>query len=113
MVKNFQAAIRSLVDQDVWTIAAGASPTNGTSGDGAGITGPGSIYIDTANAVAYINTGTLASPTWSELGSAPASITTGDITSDGTVIFSALPTSDPGVAGQLYTSTGAVHVSAG
>jgi hypothetical protein len=104
MVRNFQAAIRSLVDQDVWTIAAASAPTDGTSGDGAGITGPGSFYIDTANAVAYINTGTKDSPTWTELGS---------VVNSSVVMMPNLPTADPSVAGQLWSNAGVVTVSAG
>jgi hypothetical protein len=42
---------------------AGA-PSNGTSGTGAGIAGPGSLCVDTTNFNLYINAGTLASPTW-------------------------------------------------
>lgn len=47
------------------TIFTGAgAPSNGTSGTGATVAGPGSIYIDTTGANAYINAGTGASPTW-------------------------------------------------
>jgi hypothetical protein len=42
---------------------AGA-PTNGTSGTGAGIAGPGSMCIDTTNFNLYLNGGTTSSPTW-------------------------------------------------
>ncbi len=44
---------------------AGA-PTDGTSGDGAGTAGPGSLYFDVTNGTIYINSNTLASPTWSQ-----------------------------------------------
>lgn len=50
------------------------SPTNGTSGTLAGIADAGSLLIDNTNAVAYQNTGTLASPTWTALVAAPNGI---------------------------------------
>lgn len=40
-------------------------PSNGTTG--ANRAGIGSICIDTTNAEAYINAGTLASPTWKKI----------------------------------------------
>jgi hypothetical protein len=40
--------------------------------------------------------------------------TTGTVTIDGTtIIISGLPTTDPGVAGQLYSDAGVLTVSAG
>jgi hypothetical protein len=36
-----------------------------------------------------------------------------DLTASGTVILSGLPTSDPSVAGQLWSDTGVLTVSAG
>ncbi len=55
---------------DVWFVTAAAAPTGGTSGDGAGWAGPGSIYIDrtASTGKAYINTNTKASPTWTVIG---------------------------------------------
>lgn len=45
------------------------------------------------------------------------SLVLGDLTitvdADGNVILTGLPTTDPSVAGALYTSTGALKVSAG
>lgn len=46
---------------------AGA-PTDGTSGTGAGKLPTGSIYINETNGKQYMNTGTLASPTWTVTG---------------------------------------------
>lgn len=46
---------------------AGA-PTDGGSGTGAGWAGKGSICSDTTNGIAYINTGTAGSPTWTKIG---------------------------------------------
>lgn len=48
------------------------APTNGTSGTGVGYAGPGSFYIRTSNGAVYVNTNTLASPTWSQVGSIAA-----------------------------------------
>ncbi len=45
---------------------AGA-PTNGVTG--AGLASPGQLLIDTTNKKLYINTNTLASPTWTVVGS--------------------------------------------
>jgi len=45
-------------------------PVNGTSGTGVGVAGPGSLYSDatTTTAKLYINTNTMASPTWVAVG---------------------------------------------
>lgn len=59
------------VGNNVWIgLNAAAAPTNGTSGDGAGWAGPGSEYTDrtASTGVKYINTNTLASPTWTKVG---------------------------------------------
>lgn len=46
---------------------AGA-PTSGASGTYFGQMPKGSLLVDTTNAKLYINTGTLASPTWTVVG---------------------------------------------
>lgn len=46
-------------------------------------------------------------------GTTPAPATVTDLTASGTVILSGLPTSDPGVAGQLWSNAGVLTVSAG
>jgi hypothetical protein len=43
-------------------------PSSGTTGFGAGILGKGSLCINKASGVLYINTNTKASPTWVEVG---------------------------------------------
>lgn len=45
---------------------AGA-PSNGTSGTFANIANKGDLLSDTTNAALYINQGTLASPTWTQI----------------------------------------------
>ncbi len=56
---------------------------NGTSGTAAGAAGPGSILMSTSGLV-YVNTGTKASPVWSEImettGLAPISVTGSSVT---------------------------------
>jgi hypothetical protein len=53
---------------DVWILPAGTStPTNGTSGTGAGQAGKGSIVCNTAIGEWYVNYGTKASPSWSPM----------------------------------------------
>ena len=50
---------------------AGA-PVNGVGGTGAGTTAkPGTIYVDKTGKKAYMNTNTLASPTWRGLAFDP------------------------------------------
>lgn len=46
---------------------AGA-PTSGGAGTFAGYAGKGQLLVDTTNGVLYINTGTLAAPTWTIVG---------------------------------------------
>jgi len=49
-----------------YTVAG--APTNGTSGTLAGVAAKGAVLSDATNAKLYINTGTLASPTWTVVG---------------------------------------------
>lgn len=59
--------------QIFWAAVNNGAPTNGTTG--ANICGPGSLLIDYTNKQLYMNTGTLASPTWTLIvaGLAPVS----------------------------------------
>jgi len=52
--------------QDVVVLVDDAAPVDGTTG--AGVAGPGSLYVDTAGAKLYINTGTTANPVWTVVG---------------------------------------------
>lgn len=47
--------------------AHAGAPSSGTSGTLAGIAGKGDLLSDTTNGNLYYNTGTLASPTWSQI----------------------------------------------
>lgn len=55
--------------KEMWDLVGDGAPTDGTSGTGAGIAGPGSTYMDFTNQVLYTNTNTKASPTWTVVGS--------------------------------------------
>lgn len=59
-----------LIDQanSVWMFTVAGAPTAGTSGDGAGWAGPGSLCTDITNKKLYINTNTKLSPTWTVVG---------------------------------------------
>ena len=54
---------------NVWLVSAAAAPTDGTSGDGAGWAGPGSMYIDrtASTGAVYRNSGTKSSPVWTAM----------------------------------------------
>jgi len=56
--------------------AHAGAPSNGTSGTLHGIAKPGSLLCDTTNGVLYMNTGTKASPTWTN----PIGIGDGQVT---------------------------------
>lgn len=52
------------IGNSVYIFQGAGVPTDGTSGDGAGWAGPGSLYLDRTNGELYTNQGTEASPTW-------------------------------------------------
>ena len=56
------------IGNGAWIFSNAGTPTDGTSGTGAGFAGPGSLVTDTTNAVLYINSNTKASPTWTIVG---------------------------------------------
>jgi hypothetical protein len=66
--RNIWQMLKDLVQNDVLITTGSGAPTNGTSGTGVGLTGPGSLYIRTATGVVYVNTNTKASPTWTVVG---------------------------------------------
>lgn len=67
--RNLWSQFNDLVKNDVFILVDQAVPTNGTSGDGAGFAGKGSLCVDANGGKLYINTGTKASPTWTVVGS--------------------------------------------
>lgn len=52
------------LSNDIVILKRAGVPVDGTSGTGAGISGPGSICVDYTNANLYVNGNTKASPTW-------------------------------------------------
>ena len=59
------------LNNQVVVFQGSGAPVNGGAGTGAGFAGPGSLYIDrtTTTGKVYINTNTVASPTWVSVGS--------------------------------------------
>ena len=53
---------------DFSVLQKAGAPSNGTSGDGAGVASKGSLLSDITNGKLYINTGTKASPDWTVVG---------------------------------------------
>lgn len=49
------------------TFPHAGAPTNGTSGTLANVAGKGDMLSDTTNGNLYYNTGTSASPTWTQI----------------------------------------------
>lgn len=64
---NIFAMIRALVNNGCPIVSNAGAPTNGASGTFVGQAGPGAILIDYTNSVLYMNTNTLASPTWTKI----------------------------------------------
>lgn len=58
-----------VLDGGVQIHSGAGAPTDGTSGTGAAQAAIGSLYLDRTNGIAYINKGTLASPSWIPEGS--------------------------------------------
>lgn len=54
------------IGDDVFIMTLNTSPSNGTSGTGAGYMGKGSLIIDRSGGGLYQNTNTKASPTWTK-----------------------------------------------
>jgi hypothetical protein len=73
-MQNWITSARSQSDNGVYNIAGAGAPTSGTSGTAVGVCGPGSTYTDATNAIIYLNTGTLASPTWTAIGNGPGEV---------------------------------------
>lgn len=85
------------IKNNVWDVAGSGAPTNGTSGTGASVCGIGSRYTDFAAGIIYINTNTLASPTWSAIGLASGALTPTSILATGSIRTSG-PTAGIGYA---------------
>ena len=73
---NIFAMLRALVNNNAPILTNAGAPTSGTSGTYVGLAGPGAMLIDYTNAQMYINTNTLASPTWTKLPNGAANSVT-------------------------------------
>jgi len=79
-MRNSVASQKSLSENGIMTLAGVGAPVSGTSGTGVGIAGPMSTYTDVTNFNKYFNTGTLASPIWTQgFGTAVAGQLSGQI----------------------------------
>jgi hypothetical protein len=61
---NIWGQHRDLADNNILNVVGAGAPTNGSSGTGANLCGPGSSYYDTTNQNFYRQCGTLAAPVW-------------------------------------------------
>ena len=68
MTVQYEADTILFTGTDVVMLTKAGTPTDGTSGTGAGTAGPGSLCADYTNAKLYINTNTKASPLWTVVG---------------------------------------------
>jgi hypothetical protein len=101
---NMFAMIRALINNGTPVLNNSGAPTSGTSGSFAGQAGPGALLMDYVNAVLYINTGTEASPTWTQVGSASGIQTISGTISSANITGTA--------TGQLGNANGVVLVPA-
>jgi hypothetical protein len=110
---NFFAMLRALINNGTPIVTNAGAPTNGTSGTYAGQAGKGSVLLDYSNGVLYINSGTLASPIWTQTSA--ASTGTGPA-SAGTILTATGSISPANIigtgAGQLGHANGVVLVPA-
>lgn len=71
---SFWAMMTGLLKRSIILIPNAGAPTSGTSGTGVGKAGPGSLCFDYSNGQVYINTNTVASPTWAKLADSAGDI---------------------------------------
>ncbi len=112
---NMWAMLRNLINQGAPILTNAGAPTNGTSGTYVNQAGPGAILIDVTNANLYMNTNTLASPTWTRIGGASgASLASPTITGTvaGGATYSAITLNSP-VASTLKSNASPATISAG
>jgi hypothetical protein len=64
ITKGFAKAEGLLLGDGVYLFTGAGTPSNGTSGTGAGWAGIGSMYVNVTAGTLFQNTGTKASPTW-------------------------------------------------
>lgn len=61
---NPYSNMRARAAAGIVDLTGAGAPTNGTSGTGVNISGPGSTYFDITNKNLYINIGSISSPFW-------------------------------------------------
>lgn len=64
---NMYGMMQDLLNAGILILTGAGAPTNGTSGTGVGIAGPGSLYWDSTNKHWLVNQNTIASPTWNQI----------------------------------------------
>jgi hypothetical protein len=92
---NIFAMMRAMVNNNVPFLTNAGAPTNGTSGTFVNLAGPGAILVDYSNANIYVNTNTLASPTWTRIGGASGAVLASPVLSGsvtGTYTLAGTPT---------------------
>jgi len=82
---NIWAMLRNLINQNTPIVTNAGAPTNGAAGTYFNQAGIGALLIDTTNGNLYINTGTLASPTWTLMTSAVSSLAPTALTTNGAI----------------------------
>ena len=108
------------VNNGIFDLVGAGAPVNGTTG--AGIGGPGSTYFDTTNKVLYVNTGTLASPTWNSFGAIPAANLGGlglvgnakmtyDFAVDGGAVSTITPSNSPTIPDKAIILGGTIDIT--
>jgi hypothetical protein len=102
---NMWAMLRALINNGCPVVTNAGAPTNGTSGTYVGVAGPGTLLIDFTNAVLYQNTGTLASPTWTQISLGALSVGT-------TQLAAAAVTSAKIAPGVIQVATGQISSAA-
>lgn len=70
---SIQGMLTDMARNGVFPTVGSGAPTNGTTGKN--VAGPGSLYIDYTNKLLYMNTGTLASPTWTAISVGTTNLT--------------------------------------
>ena len=104
---NMFAMLRALINNGCPFLTNAGAPTSGTSGTYAGQAGPGSVLIDFTNKNIYVNTNTLASPTWSIIGQFSA------ISGDITVTAGGVATIGAGAVTSSKIAAGVIQVATG
>jgi hypothetical protein len=100
--RNYTAYATNRAQKDIFDLIGNGAPTNGTSGTGVNVAGPGSTYYDYTNKVYYQNAGSKASPSW---------VVDGLVNVTGDVMVSAAGVSTL-AAGQQVKATGSISAAA-